>query len=240
MSRVDAIANGILSRAPALLHTAHCSRNNSAIDCYDRPWLDVNSTYSNCGGSLDAVREDWDRNPVQAFFFLEGNYEGQTASLGCLIDQAAWTVLSGGTGHVFGNRPIWLFESGWENALDSEGSVAMGHLADLFESRAWWRMRPDRTNAVVVDATGGTTAARTSDGESILVYAPSSRSLRVDLDQLSGTNAQAWWFDPVDGSVQNLGVSLSAGESDFDAPGRGLLVIDDAAAGLAAPGSEPY
>jgi hypothetical protein len=239
-SRVNAIANGIIERAPAQLHTAHCSRNNSGIDCYDEPWLDVNTTYSSCGGSFNAVRTDYARMPTQAFFFIEGTYENSGASLGCLIDQAAWAVLGGGAGHVFGNTPIWRFGTGWQGELDSPGSEAMGHLADLFASRAWFRLRPDVTGDVVVAGGSGATAGITSDGESILVYVSSARTLTIDLSLLSGVNARSWWFDPSDGSSTDLGFSISGGLANFAAPGRGVLVIDDASSGLSRPGSEPY
>jgi hypothetical protein len=238
-SRVNAIANGIISGAPHQLHTAHCSRNNSGIECYDEAWLDVNTTYSNCGGSLDAVREDYSRNPAQVFFHIEGNYENESASLGCLIDQDAWSVLAGAAGHVFGNNPIWKFANGWENALNSDGSIAMGHLSKLFQSRAWFRFRPDNS-VIVTGGSAGTTAAITSDGETLMIYTGSGRTVNVDLTKLAGTRAQAWFFDPVDGSVQDKGVEVSDHTAAYALPGRGVLVIDDEAAALPRPGSEPY
>ncbi len=234
----NAIANAIRERAPAHLHTGHCSRNNSAIECYDEPWLDLNTTYSKCGVSFDAVRDDWRRTPAIPFFYLEGSYEGRSGDLGCLIDQAAWAILGGATGHVFGNDPIWLFGAGWESALSSPGSLAMQHLGDLFRSRAWFRLEPDFENALLVAGAGdGALAARTDDGESILVYAPTARTLSVDLAPLSGEQAHGWWFDPVDGSSSDLGVFPAMGLTDFAAPGRRILVLDDAAQNLARPGS---
>ena len=239
-SRVNALANAIISRAPNHLHTGHCSRNHSGIDCYDEPWLDVNNTYSNCGDSLEAVHADFERNPAQVFFHIEGNYENSGASLGCLIDQYAWSVIGGGVGHVFGNTPIWRFGAGWEGELDSDGSQAMGHLEDLFESRAWFRLRPDLDGDVLVGgASGGTAVAITGDGETIMIYSGSG-TLSVDLTTLSGVSAQAWFFDPTDGSSLDRGVFPSDAVRDYDMPRRGVLVIDDAAAGLARPGTEPY
>ena len=237
-SRVNAIANAIIAGAPHQLHSAHCSRNNSGIECYDEAWLDVNTTYSNCGGSLSAVRADYGRNPAQVFFHIEGNYENEGASLNCLIDQDAWSVLAGGVGHVFGNNPIWKFANGWENALDSDGSIAMGHLSKLFQSRAWFRLRPD-TDVVVSGGSGSTAAAVTSDGETIMVYSGSG-TLTIDVSKLAGAEAHAWFYDPVDGSSNDLGTDLATGTDSFVLPRRGVLVIDDAAANLPRPGSEPY
>ncbi len=240
-ARVNAIVAGISAYARDSLHTAHCSRNSSAIDCYSEPWLDLNTTYSTCADSLDAVRRDYAETPAQAFFYIEGNYENEAATFGCLIDQAAWSVMSGAVGHVFGNNPIWKFATGWPSALNSPGSRAMSQLALLFNSRAWFRLEPDRTGQVLVAGAGAdAAAARTVDGESVMVYVPSARALSVDLTALSGTQVRAWWFDPVDGRTSSLGVFPATGVSSFAAPGRRVLVLDDAARGLAAPGAEPY
>ena len=235
---MNAIANGIRERAPGHIHTAHCSRNRSGIDCYAEPWLDFNTTYSNCNGSFEAVQDDRERAPAFPFFYIEGSYENESADLGCLIDQVAWPVLGGGGGHVFGNRPIWLFAAGWEAALAASGSRAMQHVGELFRSRAWFRLDPDYAGDLLVAGAGaGALAARTSDGESILVYVPTARNLSVDLAPLSGDQAHGWWFDPVDGGSEDLGVFSATGIADFAAPGRRFLVLDDAAANLPRPGS---
>jgi hypothetical protein len=237
-AHVNAIANGIRERAPGHLHTAHCSRRNSAIDCYDEPWLDLNTTYSNCNNTLADLRRDHDRVPTQSFFYIEGSYENETASLSCLIDQAAWSLLGGAFGHVFGNSPIWRFGAGWEAALSSAGSLAMGHLTALWRSRAWFRLEPDTSGEVLVaDPEGDAVAARTSDGESALVYLPSSRTVSVNLQNLAGEQVQAWWFDPASGTASAIGSFAGSGAMNFSAPGRRVLVLDDASAGLPAPGT---
>jgi hypothetical protein len=241
LSRVEAIVDGIREFAPEQLHTGHCSRHNSAIECYDEPWLDVNNTYSSCGGALDAVVADYLRIPGQLFFYIEGDYENMDASLGCLIDQQAWSMLAGATGHVFGNNPIWRFGAGWEDELDSPGSLAMKHLSDLFLSRAWFRLVPDTTGAVLVSgASDDANAAQTSDGESIVVYVPSSRTIGVNLAGLATNVARAWWFDPANGNGSAIGLLQATGTQSFSAPGRRLLVVDDAAANLPPPGSQRY
>jgi hypothetical protein len=240
-AHVDAIVEGIQERAPnRQLHSAHCSRNNSAVECYDLPWLDVNNSYSRCSSTLDAVREDYDRDPPFLFFYIEGNYENSNASLGCLIDQHAWSILGGATGHVFGNTPIWRFGDGWEDALASPGSQAMAHLGRLFLSRAWFRLEPDTTGAVLTAGTSDAAAAVTSDGESIVVYVPSARTITVDATVLASSTARGWYFDPANGSVTDLGAMFATQPLSFSVPGRLLLVLDTIASELPAPGSEPY
>jgi hypothetical protein len=242
LSRVNAIAEAIRERAPGHLHTAHCSRFNSAIECYDQPWLDLNTTYSDCNDSLADLRADYARLPIQSFFYFEGKYENEDSTpLGCLMDQALWATLAGGSGQVFGNNPIWLFDPGWETALNSVGSRAMSHIGRLFRSRAWFRLEPDLTGDVLVTGTGnGAAAARTADGETLLIYLPTARAFSVDLDQLSGSQARAWWFNPQTGSSVDLGTFASSGVKNFVTLARQVMVLDDAASHLPAPGSEPY
>jgi len=235
-AHVNAIAEGIRERAPLAIHSAHCFRGASGIECYDEPWLDVNTTYSQCNDSLSDVIEDHLRSPALPFFYIEGQYENEGADLGCLVDQAAWAVLGGAFGHVFGNRPIWLFDSGWEAALDSPGANAMGHLTDLFRSRAWWRLMPDLSGSTLTrDNEGDAIAARTEDGETIMIHVPSARRITVNLDQIAGPSARAWWFDPQTGRLSDLGVLSGGGLRDFDSPGQRILVLDDASADLPAP-----
>lgn len=75
MDLVDAVAYGILDFDSNHLSTAHCDRYNSAADCYDRPWLDFNTTYANCNESPLELRVDYQRLPPRPFVFIEGKYE---------------------------------------------------------------------------------------------------------------------------------------------------------------------
>jgi hypothetical protein len=242
LSRVNAIAAGILERAPLdQLHTGHCSRQNSAIDCYDQPWLDVNNTYSDCSSSLSRVRADYAESPIQSFFYIEGDYENEGPSLGCLIDQHAWAVLGGGSGHVFGNNPIWFFGGGWKDELSEPGSLAMAHLGDLFLSRAWFRLQPDTSAQLLTSGGGsGAAAAITGDGESLLAYVPTARSITVDAGDLASGSVHAWYFDPSSGAVTDLGLRSTAAPLGFSVPGRRVLVLDTEESQLPAPGSARY
>ena len=242
---VNAIAQGILESDPTKLISAHCSRQNSAIDCYDEPWLHVNNTYSNCGQSAAKTKLDYQRSPDYPFFYSEGAYEGEGTSLTCLRSQAYWSALGGSTGHFFGNNPIWLFDPGWEQALDSDGSQSMTHYGALFASRPWQDLVPDYSESFVsgdrgtVDETDYVAAARTSDGNVIIAYMPAKRTITVDLSSVSGSLARAWWFDPSTGSAQEIGDFQTTGNQSFTPPSGGdwVLVVDNADLGFGAPGS---
>ncbi len=105
-----------------------------------------------------------------------------------------------------GNRPIWLFDTGWQLALDSPGAQAsLAHLPALLAGRAWWTMVPD-TNHTVLTAGVGTGAdeaatARASNGSFVLAYLPSARAVTINMAQLSGPNVVARWYDPTNGDL---------------------------------------
>lgn len=240
-NHVNAIANGIAERAPNQLQTAHCKRQESGIDCYDEPWLDVNTTYSNCDSTLDHVIDDYLRAPPILFFFIEGGYEGNSGDLDCVIEQHVWSVLGGSTGHVFGNDPIWRFGDGWQDELDSPGSQAMTHISDLFLSRAWFRLSPDLDGSVLpssppADSIGGLT----SDGESLLAYVPGTKTVAIRTSGIANSQARAWWFDPKNGNSSLIGLVPTTGTVNFSFTGGKVLVVDNAAQNLPAPGSQRY
>jgi len=243
--RVNAIVEGIESVDSGKLATAHCNRQYSAIMCYDYPWLDINTTYSDCTSSALRTRNDYQRNPVIPFFFIEGTYEGEGADGTCLRSQAYWSVLGGSTGHFFGNNPIWLFDSGWQQALNSSGAQDMTRFRNLFASRPWYNLVPDyaanvvTTNRGSIGSTGYVAAASAPDGSGLVAYLPDRRSVAVDLTAIGGTSANAWWFNPRTGDATFIGEFETTGSTAFDPPSSGdwVLVIDNSDLNLPAPGS---
>ena len=125
IGKVEAVYRGINAAIPDQLHTAHCSRNFSAVDCYNRPWLNVNTTYSDCDQSLHRVWSDAERVASMPSIYIEGRYEEEKSTDHCIRAQLWWSQLGGSAGHIFGNKRIWLFEPDWKHALDTPGTQAM-------------------------------------------------------------------------------------------------------------------
>lgn len=125
MSKVEAVYRGINAMLPGGLHTAHCSRNFSAVDCYDRPWININSTYSDCEQTPARILQDRARVPAMPSVYIEGRYEEEKSTAHCVRAQLWWSYLGGSVGHVFGNKRIWRFEPDWRAALDTPGARAM-------------------------------------------------------------------------------------------------------------------
>jgi hypothetical protein len=144
-----------------------------------------------------------------------------------------------------GNKPIWLYDPGWEAALNSTASQDMTRLKDLFLSRRWFDLVPDDKHEVVVDGLGEfrgldyVSAARTKDGGTVIAYMPTARPITVDMTKVVGKEATAWWFNPRSGKADSIGQCLTSGKHEFTPPGEGdwVLVLDDASKKLSAPGT---
>src|SRR5215467_2994002 len=193
---VDAIARGIKEFDNRHLFTAHCHPENSAVDQYNNDgWLDLNTTYT-YGIVHRMLLTDYDRAPVMPFVLIESTYEGEhNASAVQIRRQAYWAVLCGGTGQFMGNRPMWLFDPGWQAALDSTGAKDMARVGALFGSRPWNDLVPDQKHEVVVEGLGEfrgldyLAAARTLDGGTVIAYLPTARTSTLDMTKVSGKRA---------------------------------------------------
>lgn len=224
---VDALVAGIREADTVHLHAAHSTRYHSALDDYDRPWLDLNTTYSDCEGHGRALRRDATRRRSIPTLFIEGTYEGEKASLACTISQAYRALLSGAAGHMFGNRPIWLFDDGWQAALDSPGSRAMQRLAELVAARDLRALVPDFTGAFVSGE--GVSAARAPSGALLAFIEAGPRTLTVAASATAGRRT-ARWFDPTDGTTRDAGTQAANQRLALTSPGTGpwLLIVEAA------------
>jgi hypothetical protein len=221
---IEALVAGIRETDPVHLHTAHSARYRSALDDYDRPWLDINTTYSDCEGHARQLRRDALRPRSIPTIFIEGTYEGEQASLSCTISQAYRTLLSGAAGHVFGNKPIWLFDPDWPAALDSPGSRAMQHLAQLIAANDLRDLAPDLDGTI---ATPGIAAARSHAGTTLAFVEIGPRTVHVPAGR--GAARHARWFHPASGTTLDAGTLDPARALELSSPPGGpwLLIVED-------------
>jgi hypothetical protein len=248
LPKTQALVRGLQATDQAgRLFTAHNARQESGYQFYgSEPWFTVNSTYSDCTQTPQRSIDDYNRTRVMPFLYFEGRYENESSTTQtCLRSQAYWPVLLGAVGSYFGNRPIWLFDPGWQAALDSTGSRSMTLFGKLFRSRTWEKLVPDLSGSVLTAGRGSmgadyAAAARAGDGTTIIVYTPSQRALTIDMSRITSptSTARAWWFNPVTGVATLIGDHASSGSRTFTPPAAGdwVLVIDDASLALAAPG----
>jgi hypothetical protein len=249
------IVNGIREFDTRHLMTAHNGPDSFAVTPWpNESWLTVNDVYTYSNSLYTLALQAYQRSPVMPFFLIESAYENEHASTPqTLRAQAYWTMLSGGMGQIFGNCPIWHFSStgafctptDWTTQLGSAGAVSMSILRKLLDSRPWSTLVPDVNHTSVTAGFGDfgsttyVTAARASDGATMLAYLPSARKITVNMASVSGTAARAWWYDPTSGVATSIGTFATSGSRDFTptASGDWVFVIDDASRGFGAPGT---
>jgi hypothetical protein len=258
-SRLNQVALGIASADPVhTLYTAHNNRAESAMDIWQgAPWLTLNDVYTSDFDVAFNCSTNAQRTGALPVFMVEDFYEGPPHNLTLLgiRTQDYQSVLWGcSAGRFNGNRVIWGFNCPdptwcstipWKTQLDTPGTVYAVNLARLLQSREFWLMQGDFSNAVMTAgqrANSFSTQAvtsRTSDGQTIMAYIPTQRAVTMDLRKMSGASATAWWYNPQTGDATLIGNFPTTGSQNFTPPDQNdwVLVIDDAAANLPAPGS---
>ncbi len=228
-----AVAEGIRATNATALQTAHCDRNNPALDYWrGETWLKVNTSYTGTDTATQAIAQ-YQQPEQMPFFLIEAYYENENSvTLAGLRTQAYVTMFSGGCGHMFGNSPIWHFDSlgasngGWKANLNSAGARSMTVLKGLFDTIRWDLLAPDISNTfLTAGAQSGSNkaaAALASDQSFGAIYTPNARTLTVDLSRLSGPNVRARWFDVSNGAFTTISGSPFANNQsrNFVTPGN--------------------
>ena len=195
---------------------------------------------------------DWRIEPVRPFINLEPPYERHIAyqtKLPISPEQVRratyWTLLTAPVaGTSYGGHGVWGWDDGsrpptdhpntgiplpWRQALVMPGAESMSHLADLFTSIDFWRLRPARD--VVADQPGATEPARfiaaaaSAEGDLLLAYTPEAAA--ISLTTAAVPSGRAQWIDPRTGRRTNARSVRDGTVSRFDTPGPGdwLLLI---------------
>jgi hypothetical protein len=220
------------------LATAHSYRTRSAYDDYNESWLTINSTYvgDNIASECNTTYNQSDLPAI----LIEGSYEGESASIGITLEQFFTPVLyARHMGSFFGNYPRYGFYSGWQSTLNSNGTMALSYFSKLFRSRPWWKLIPDRSHTVIT-ANYTEDVAIASDSSSMVAYSYDNRTFTVDMTEISGSQAKAWWYNPQTGSNTFIGTYNTSGTQNFTTGGINVLVIDDGSINFPEPGKGIY
>lgn len=123
----------------------------------------------------------------------------------------------------------------------------------LIESRPILTRIPDATVIVPADPPSAVpgaglkrfVATRDTTGSYAMVYVPTGRAFKVQMNKISGGKVRAWWYNPRNGEATPLGEFPNTGEREFTSPTKGedldwVLVLDDAAKNFPAPGSAAH
>lgn len=249
--KVLSMIRGIRETDSRHLFTAHNDETTARTRWPGQDWLTIDNVYTYNSSLWQNDRAVYSTTPAMPYFLLESYYEREhSVTAQHLRAQTYWTMLSGGMGQIFGNCPNWHFGSSsswcgttdWVSNLNSVGSVNVVYFNRLFRSRPWHLLVPDFGSAIVTSGmSSGTslaTAARTSDGDTIMVYVPSRRAVTINMSKISGSNATVWWYSPATGVATKVGTYPTSSSRTFQSPdGDSVLVIDDTSRGFPAPGS---
>jgi hypothetical protein len=192
---------------------------------------------------------------------------GPRAGADAVRRKAYWSVFSGACGHTYGHNDVYGFftpafpgqvlsletnpsgpgqRGDWREALSAPGATQMRHLRRLIESRPFLTQVPDPSLLASSEASPIAHLAALRGEGYALVYAPVGRRFRVRLDQLSGREVQAWWFDPRTGESRAVGRFARAGVREFTPPGQAgvgndwVLALDDPERHLSGAGSTRF
>ncbi len=217
-SLVSQIAAGIREYDRTSLNSAHTHWEQQAMAFWgSTSWMQVNNIYT-YEPVYQLANQAYARADRMPFFLIESNYENEReAAVSRIRTHAYHAVLSGATGHLFGNNPIWHFNAPnapyqtsttWQQALNSAGSRAMTHLRNLFAAHSWWALEPDSSNTTLTGGLGSgqdrAVAARAGDSSYAITYMPNIRTITVNLGQLSGPKVNARWYDPTNGNYATV------------------------------------
>jgi len=208
-SVTDALVSGIKDAGAPQHFTAHAALNTPGARTYNRPWLDFNNSYA-YQFSYQRVREDKVERPDLATFLIEDNYENRAGTdQQTQRRQKYWAVLSGASGALMGNFPLWQFGTRWRDQLDSRLAFDMKRLREFFTARNWAGLRPDWDRQYLTRGIGNygqdnfVTTAATADRTLMVSYLPTSRKVEIKLSKFSSP-VFAKWFDPSTARMINI------------------------------------
>jgi len=164
----------------------------------------------------------WLKDPIRPLLNLEPPYEGHLAyqskkpHTAYNVRRAAyWSLLAAPiAGLTYGAHGIWSWQTipgiplnhqgtgearPWHEAMRFPGSMNMRHLADFFQSIAWWRLGP--APGLLVEQPGDKdpaafiSAAQSDTGDIRVLYLPLGGEIKLRHD-LPLKPIQSFWVDP--------------------------------------------
>jgi hypothetical protein len=213
---IDSLAEGIVEGDPNALQTVHTNPDTVSSDYWHgTAWLALDTVYT-YDDTAAAVLARHRRGPARPFFLIESRYENEHGADDGEIRKIAYgALLSGASGQIFGNNPIWHFNgmglfaasSTWKDALSSRGAQSMTYLARLFDGISWWLLEPDQgklLKAIQGAADASAIASSAVNGSFALVYVKDATTLTIDLNSLSGKAKLMRWYDPSSGGFATI------------------------------------
>lgn len=158
---------------------------------------------------------------------------------------AYWAVFAGAFGHTYGNNSIMqMLKPGmgaaygatepWYDALKNPGFCQMQYLKKLMLAFPYFERVPDQSIIAGENGVRYDRLIATRGNDYLLVYNYTNRPMEIDLTRISGAKKKAWWYSPVDGSLEEAGeydnkVTRFQHDSAYGAGNDRVLIVTDAA-----------
>ena len=165
-------------------------------------------------------------------------------------------VFAGACGVTYGHHQVWQFLNkdlyptinvgdtiiGWKKAARAEAANQMQYLKKLMLSRPYFSRIADQS--IIKSETGSTYvdlvyATRDENKSYAMIYLPQNNTVKIDLNKISGSKKNIWWFDVRTGRSSKGKLVNGSGIKSFTPPKEGkdwVLVIDDATKNYTEPG----
>ncbi|MCF7764157.1 MAG: DUF4038 domain-containing protein [Verrucomicrobia bacterium] len=195
----------------------------------------------------------WNLDPIRPFINLEPPYENHVAyqsktpiSAHTVRRAVYWSLLNSPTAGVsYGGHGVWGWDDGttpptdhqnsgiplpWKQALEMPGAAQMTHVSSFFKAIDFWRLRPAPE---VLGAQPGKqdpkrhiAAARSKEGDLLVVYVPEDRELSIVSRSLP-KNFSASWYNPRTGQPEQVSAVVNQRAIQFTTPSEGdwLLLV---------------
>jgi hypothetical protein len=176
------------------------------------------------------------------FIGLEFSYENERgATPATLRRQSYGAILSGACGQIFGNSPVWHFNSrkviesnngDWTGNLNSIGAAQQLHVRTLFSAFDWWELVPRQDSALVTSGLSSAAdrlyPALAKDGSFAMVYVPSAQEVSINMSSFSPPRMRARLYDPNSGTYTILpgGPFVNRGVVRILTDREGVIVLD--------------
>ena len=154
-----------------------------------------------------------------------------------------WSVFAGSFGHTYGHnstmqmlRPGYSASFGakkpWWEAIQDPGCQQMKYLKKLMLAFPFFDRVPDQS---IIAGTNGVQYERviaTRGNDYMLIYNYTNRKMDIDMTKISGAKKKAWWYSPVDGSVESIGefdngTHAFINDSGYRAGNDWVLIVTD-------------
>ena len=147
------------------------------------PWFNLDNTYTTTDVALPTLTA-YQQTPPKPVLHIEGGYEGDGSSLAQVRAQAYSAILTGATGHVYGNSTVWCGCAGWQAAVSSAGATQVGIAGTLLSAIPSLAPSPGLITSGLGSGDTRASAAATADG-TVALYVPTGIN-RFSAYDLSG------------------------------------------------------